>query len=178
MCTIAIEPLTKAAFARFGEVIELAGAERIAINQGFAERVNGLARIDVGSEGGSVNISLFTAKARPCPIAIELMERHPLGSQLFYPLQDRRWLVLVCDDPHDPRGYRAFAATGRQGVNYRRNVWHHPLLVTADDEQFLVVDRAGPGDNLEEARLDPQHLLYLAPQESNTSTTRTARARP
>ena len=83
--------------------------------------------------------------------------------------------MLVCDDPHDPHGYRAFAASGRQGVNYRRNVWHHPLLVYADDEQFIVVDRAGPGDNLEEAWLDAQHVLYLAPQESTTTT---ARARP
>jgi ureidoglycolate lyase len=175
MRTIAIEPLTKAAFAPFGEVVELAGAERITINQGFAERVNGLARIEVGAEGGSVNVSIFTARARPRPIAIALMERHPLGSQLFYPLQDRPWLVLMCDDPHDPQSYRAFAATGRQGVNYRRNVWHHPLLVHADDERFLVVDRAGPGGNLEEAWLDAERVLYLAPQES---TTRTARALP
>jgi ureidoglycolate lyase len=175
MRTIEVEPLTKAAFARFGEVVELAGAERIIINQGFAERVNGLAGIDAGAEGGSVNVSIFTARARPRPIAIELMERHPLGSQLFYPLQDTPWLVLVCDDPRDPQSYRAFAASGGQGVNYRRNVWHHPLLVHAGDERFLVVDRAGPGHNLEEAWLDAEHVLYLALQES---TTRTARALP
>ena len=175
MPTIAIEPLTPSAFADYGDVIAAAGATPVRINQGFAERIDDLARIDVLSEGGSVNISLFTARARPRPIAIALMERHPLGSQLFYPLQDRPWLVLVCDDPHDPHGYRAFEASGRQGVNYRRNVWHHPLLVYADDEQFIVVDRAGPGDNLEEARLDARHVLYLAPQESTTTT---ARARP
>ena len=28
--------------------------------------------------------------------------------------------------------------------------WHHPLLVLADASPFLVVDRGGPGDNLEE----------------------------
>jgi ureidoglycolate lyase len=172
MRTIAIEPLSKAAFARFGEVVELAGAERIAINQGFAERVNGLARIDVGAEGGSVNVSIFTARARPQPIAVSLMERHPLGSQLFYPLQDRPWLVLVCDDPHAPQTFRAFLATGRQGVNYRRNVWHHPLLVNGDGEQFIVVDRAGAGSNLEEIRLGAGQVLYLASQESNTTAAR------
>ena len=172
MRTIGIEPLTKAGFARFGEVVELAGAERIAINQGFAERVNGLARIDVGHEDGAVNVSIFTAKARPQPIAVTLMERHPLGSQLFYPLQDRPWLVLVCDDPHDPQSFCAFLATGRQGVNYRRNVWHHPLLVTSDGEQFMVIDRAGPGANLEELHLDAGHTLYLTPQESPTKAAR------
>ena len=161
---IAIEPLTKAAFARFGDVVELDGAQRIGINQGFAERVNGLARIDVGAEGGAVNVSLFTAKARPLPIAVKLMERHPLGSQLFYPLQDAPWLVLVCDDPRKPASYRGFAASGRQGVNYARNVWHHPLLVHADGERFLVLDRAGPGENLEEIWLDSDGVMYLAPQ--------------
>ena len=161
MRTIPLEPLTKAAFARFGEVVELDGAERIGINQGFAERVNGLARIDVAAADGSVNVSLFVARARPRPIAIKLMERHPLGSQLFYPLQDAPWLVVVCDEPRDPATYRAFAATGRQGVNYARNVWHHPLLVTADDHRFLVLDRAGPGDNLEEFWLDEQDIIHL-----------------
>jgi len=169
MRTIATEPLTKAGFARFGEVVEFSGAEPIAINQGFAERVNGLAQIDVGAEGGSVNISIFTARARPRPIAVTLMERHPLGSQLFYPLQDRPWLVLVCDDPHAAESYRAFAATGRQGVNYRRNVWHHPLLVLSDDQRFIVVDRAGPGSNLEEVHLGAGEALYLAAQESTTT---------
>ncbi len=151
---IKIEPLTKHAFADFGEVVETPGAAPIAINQGFAERVNGLARIDVASEGGIVNIALFEAKARPVPIAVALMERHPLGSQLFYPLQDKAWLVLVCADPRDAASYRAFRASGRQGVNYARNVWHHPLLVESDGERFIVVDRAGPGNNLDEVWLD------------------------
>jgi ureidoglycolate lyase len=162
MRTIPLEPLTKAAFARFGEVVELDGAERIGINQGFAERVNGLARIDVAAAGGGINVSLFIAKVRPHPIAIKLMERHPLGSQLFYPLQDAPWLVVVCAEPRDPASYRAFAATGRQGVNYARNVWHHPLLVTADDHRFMVLDRAGPGDNLEECWLDEKESIYVA----------------
>jgi ureidoglycolate lyase len=164
MRTLPIAPLTKAAFAPFGEVVELDGAARININYGFAERVNGLARIDVAAAGGGVNVSLFIAKTRPHPIAIKLMERHPLGSQLFYPGQDAPWLVVVCADPREPASYRAFAATGRQGVNYARNVWHHPLLVTADDHRFLVLDRAGPGDNLEECWLDAQDVIYLSPQ--------------
>jgi ureidoglycolate lyase len=161
MRTLPIAPLTRAAFAPFGEVVELDGGERIGINQGFAERVNGLARIDVAAESGSVNVSLFIARARPHPIAIELLERHPLGTQLFYPLQDAPWLVVVCGDPREPAGYRAFAATGRQGVNYARNVWHHPLLVTADDHRFMVLDRVGPGINLEEFWLEEQDIMHL-----------------
>ena len=153
-----LEPLTRAAFAPFGDVIDAEGAAPITINQGFAQRCDGQARIDVGSEGGAVNVSLFTAQPRPAPIEIALMERHPLGSQLFFPLQDKPWLVLVCDDPHQRDSYRAFRASGRQGVNYARNVWHHPLLVFDDGERFLVVDRGGSG-NLKEIWLDEELFL-------------------
>jgi ureidoglycolate lyase len=149
-----IQPLTKAAFAPFGEVIEIEGGERISINEGFAERFNNLADIDVGAQGGAVNVSLFTAVPRPLPIRIAMMERHPLGSQLFYPLQDRSWLVVVCENPRDRASFRAFEANGRQGVSYARGAWHFPLLVYDPGSRFLVVDRRGPGINLEEVRLE------------------------
>ncbi|HVI91390.1 MAG TPA: ureidoglycolate lyase [Dongiaceae bacterium] len=152
MTVLKIEPLTKGAFARYGEVIELEGAQHYGINQGFAERFHKLAEADTAAEGGSAIISIFVADPRPSPIRIELMERHPIGSQAFYPLQDRDWLVVVAEDPLTPQSLRAFRASGRQGVNYTRNVWHHPLLVLDPASRFLIVDRKGPGKNLEEFR--------------------------
>ena len=149
-----IAPLTKAGFAPFGEVIEMDGAQHYPINQGFAERFNDLASVEVEA----VNISIIVAKPRPKPIAITLMERHPLGSQIFYPLQDRPWLVVVCGDPKDATSFRAFSATGRQGINYARNTWHHPLLVLEAESRFLVVDRKGTGANLEEVSIDEIRL--------------------
>jgi ureidoglycolate lyase len=155
------EPLTKVAFAAFGDVVESDGHTPLDINQGFALRFDNLARIDVAAEGGQSKVSLFTANPRPQPLMINLMERHPLGSQLFYPLQDRPWMVLVCADPHDPSTYRTFAATGRQGINYHRNIWHFPLLVFDAGSQFIVVDRVGPGKNLEEVELEqPLSIAY------------------
>lgn len=155
-----IEPLTSEAFLPFGDVIEMSGAEIININQNFAQRFNDLAEIDVSEEGGSVNISLAAAMPRPQPVAIKMMERHPLGSQIFYPLQDEPWLVLVCNDPLDLESYRAFKATGQQGINYARNTWHHPLLVLKA-QRFFVVDRKGPGKNLEEAWLEKPFDLQV-----------------
>lgn len=149
-----IAPLTKAGFAPFGEVIDIDGAQHFPINQGFAERFNDLALVDAEA----VNISIVVANPRPRPIAIRLMERHPLGSQIFYPLQDRPWLVLVCGDPKKRTSFRAFSATGRQGINYARNTWHHPLLVLKAASRFLVVDRKGPGTNLEEVPIDEIRL--------------------
>lgn len=162
---IPLEPLTREAFAAFGDVVDIEGGVPITINQGYASRVNGLADIEVAGEGAIINVSLFTAKIRPQPVSIHMMERHPLGSQMFYPLQDRDWLVLVCGDPQVASSYRAFRATGRQGVNYARNVWHHPLLVLEDNARFMVVDRgdqsATPLNNLEEAWLDTARWLEL-----------------
>ena len=149
-----IAPLTKAGFAPFGDVIEIDGAQHYPINQGFAERFNDLASVDVEA----VNVSIVVANPRPKPIAITLMERHPLGSQIFYPLQDSPWLVLVCGDPKDSKSFRAFSATGRQGINYARNIWHHPLLVLEVESRFLVVDRKGPGANLEETQINEIRL--------------------
>jgi ureidoglycolate lyase len=156
---ITIEPLSKSAFASFGDVIEIEGARPFTINQGFAERFNDLAKVDVESEAGEVNISIVTATPRPRPIAIEVMERHPLGTQVFNPLMDQPWLVLVCADPKDAGSYRAFHATGCQGINYARNAWHHPLLVLDPGSRFLVIDRKGPGNNLEEMWLERALVL-------------------
>ena len=157
------EPLTRAAFAPFGDVIESEGKAHVTINQGFAERFSDLAHVDVATDGGTTHVSLVLGTPRPLPIEIRLMERHPLGSQIFFPLQDRPWLILVAEDVHDPSSYRAFAATGRQGINYARNVWHHPLLVLDAESRFLVIDRTGPGSNLEEVWLPDAAVFGLMP---------------
>jgi hypothetical protein len=49
MQTIDIEPLTKAAFAGFGDVVDKKGVEWIEISRGLARRVNEPARIDVAT---------------------------------------------------------------------------------------------------------------------------------
>ncbi len=153
------KPLTRAGFNPYGDVIDTDGVTPKWVNQGFAQRFNDLCKVDVAAGGGSVNVSLFAANPRPKPVAIKLMERHPLGSQAFVPMQNQAWLVLVCDDPMEFSSYHLFAATGRQGVNYSRNTWHHPLLVFDAASHFIIIDRKGPGNNLEEVWLkDTAHM--------------------
>ncbi len=148
-----IEPLTGEDFAPFGQVIETHGAKYHSINQGTTTRFNHLATVAPG-EGGQAIISIFRATSRPIPIAISMLERHPLGSQAFMPLCADDWLVVVSERP-EPCALRCFRATGSQGIQYAAGVWHHPLLVLAPTQDFLVVDRHGPGKNLEEITLDP-----------------------
>jgi ureidoglycolate lyase len=157
------EPLTRAAFGTFGDVIEIAGAHHYPINENTTERFHDLAYVDTGADGGHPLINVFRGQPRPRPIAIRLMERHPLGSQAFYPLQDRDYLVVVADprEKLTPQSLCAFRATGRQGVNYGRNVWHHPLLVLEPDSDFLVIDRGGVGENLEEVWFEASEKIFL-----------------
>jgi ureidoglycolate lyase len=149
------EPLTADAFAPFGSVIEASDAAvKLDINQGHALRYDRLADIDAADAGGTSAISLF--RARPlAELVLRVFERHPLGSQTFVPLSGRPYLVAVAPaGPFDAARIRLFHAEGHQGVHYLKGVWHHFLLVL-DESDFLVVDRAGPGDNCEEVGLAP-----------------------
>jgi ureidoglycolate lyase len=147
-----VEPLTRAAFAPFGEVIEAAAAtDRYAINSGTTERFHDLARIDASREDGRPVLSIFRAQPRQLPFTVTMLERHPLGSQAFVPLSRLPYLVVVAADPAaEPR---AFLARDGQGVNYHAGTWHHPLLALEAVSDFLVIDRAGPGNNCDEVEL-------------------------
>ncbi len=145
------EDLTKENFAPFGDVLEVDGAERLLINEGTTERFHALAALDVADENGAAILSIFRASVRPAPIRIAMMERHPLGSQAFFPLSDKPWLIVVSSaEKPAPENLKAFVAHGRQGVQYAKNTWHHPLLIIEPKQDFLIADRTGPGDNLEE----------------------------
>lgn len=146
-----VQPLTKAAFAPFGDVIETADAELRLINGGTTERYHDLAKVEVTGEQARVLVNIFRGQAFTTPIDIRMLERHPLGSQAFYPLQNRPFLVVVGEDEGGKPGNPvAFLAQGNQGVNYHRNVWHHPLISLEAISDFMVVDRGGEGNNLEE----------------------------
>jgi ureidoglycolate lyase len=150
-----IHPLTKSAFAPFGDVIELDPATVRHINGGNTERFHALASAEVAGEGARVIVNLFRGQPRSFPYEVGMMERHPLGSQSFSPLADRPFLVVVSEDEGGKPGRpKVFLASGGQGVHYRRNVWHHPLMALDEPSTFVVVDRDGPGNNLEEFFFD------------------------
>ena len=160
-------PLTQRGFAPFGEVIETAGAERRLINDGTTVRFHDLARVDVAAAGGFPLINVFRARPLALPLTIRLLEHHPLGSQAFIPLDTAPFLIVVAPAGVTPRPaqLRAFVTDGRQGVNYARGVWHHPVIAMTRETDFVVVDRGGPGDNLVERSFgaDGPPLVLEAP---------------
>lgn len=161
--TLEPQPLSRETFAPYGDVIDTNGAQHFAINAGFAERYHDLAKVDVTGASGRPLISIFRGKPRTLPMAINLMERHPLGSQAFFPLSSHPFLIVVGsgEDECPPATLRAFISKPGQGVNYARNVWHHPLIALHAECDFLIVDRGGPGDNLQEIHY-PDGLINLS----------------
>ena len=154
MKTLPIEPLTREAFAPFGDVIELEGAKQIPINLGTTIRYHDLANVDVGDAGGRTLVNLFRGQPRTLPFEVKMLERHPLGSQAFIPFDEKPYLVVVAPAGNlDPQGIRAFVTSGWQGVNYAKGVWHHPLIALGEVSDFIVVDRGGEGCNLHEQDL-------------------------
>lgn len=146
---IAAEPLTAEAFLPFGDVLEASGAPDRLINQGLCGRFHDRARLDFGD--GRAGISIFQAEPRRLPYDLEMLERHPLGSQAFLPMSQHPFLVIVAPDVDGRPGLpRAFLTAPGQGVNLLRNTWHGVLTPLHAPGLFAVVDRIGPGDNLEE----------------------------
>ena len=150
------EPLTRQEFAPFGDVIDCDGAASFPINEGTTDRFHDLAELDVVQSGGRPIVSIFRGRPRAYPLEITMMERHPISSQAFYPLENRPYIVVVAAADKKPlkSDLRVFLATGSQGVNYHRGVWHHPLLVLQSESDFLIVDRGGEGHNLDEVTLN------------------------
>jgi len=156
MSKVRIEPLTKEAFAPFGEVIEAAGSSWYPINAGTTERYHRLATVESAGPDPVIGISIFRGDGFQFPVNLSVLERHPIGSQAFFPVSGSDYLVVVAEggDRPDLATIRAFLAKPTQGVNYRSGTWHHPLLCLEREGDFLVVDRVDGVPNCDEVPLD------------------------
>ncbi|MCF2871882.1 ureidoglycolate lyase [Octadecabacter sp. G9-8] len=161
MTPIVPQPLTAAAFAPFGDVMDCSGDADMIINQGLCGRFHDRAKMEFGT--GQAGISLFNATPRAFPYALEMMERHPLGSQAFIPMTQHPFLVIVARDKDGAPGTpNAFMTSPGQGVNYHRNVWHGVLTPLHAPGLFAVVDRIGDGNNLQEYWFDTPRVVAPA----------------
>ena len=152
--TIHAQPLTSQAFAPFGDVLAATGAPDKIINQGLCGRFHDRAQLDFGPEGRA-GISIFNAEPRALPYRLDMVERHPEGSQAFLPLHEHPFLVIVAPDEGGVPGRPlAFVTDGTQGINLHRNTWHGVLTPLAAPGLFAVVDRIGQTPNLQEHWFD------------------------
>ena len=129
--------ITKENFSPFGDIISTKNVKPIDINAGYAKRYDNLANIDISNDQGNAIVSIFSASKRTFPMKIDMMEKHPLGSQAFI---------------------ESFIVPPGTGINYKLGIWHFPLIST-DNMNFLVVDRKGPGDNLIIENLEKEKII-------------------
>ena len=153
------KPITKENFSKFGDVITTKNIKPLEINNGYAKRFNDIAKIDTSNENGKTTISIFSALKRSFPMKIDMMEKHPLGSQAFIPMKETTFLTLVAPEGEKPdlEKIESFIVPKGIGINYKTGIWHFPLIST-EDMDFLVVDRKGLGDNLVIENLDNKDI--------------------
>ena len=130
------------------------------INNGYAQRFDGIANLDTKEQNGETTISIFSALKRNFPMKIDMMEKHPLGSQAFIPMKETTFLVLVAPKGEKPviEKIKSFIVPPGNGVNYKAGTWHFPLIST-EDMNFLVVDRKGLGNNLVIENLEEKKIV-------------------
>jgi len=141
--------ITRSNFAVYGNLISSDDINPMDINGGYAKRFDNLANIDTSKEEGKTIVSIFSALKRAFPMKIDMMEKHPLGSQAFIPMKETTFLSFVAPAGNEPEinKIQSFIIPPKMGINYRPGIWHFPLIST-EDTNFLVIDRKGSGENL------------------------------
>lgn len=153
-----VVPLTAGGFAAYGDVIAINGAPDKVINQGMCARYHDRAVLNFSD--GRPGLSLFDAQERHLPLSVDMMERHPEGSQAFIPVSHAQFLIVVADDDSGvPVRLRAFITEYEQSINLHRGVWHGVLTPIGAPGRFVVLDRIGSGANLEEHWFDTPYIV-------------------
>jgi ureidoglycolate lyase len=141
--------INRSNFATYGDLISTSDVNPININAGYAKRFDNLANLNTSKDGGQTIVSIFSALKRAFPMTVDMMEKHPLGTQAFIPMKDTIFLAFVAPPGNSPdiNKIQSFIVPPRTGINYKPGIWHFPLIST-EDTNFIVIDRKGKGENL------------------------------
>ena len=152
--------ITRENFTEFGDLISSEDINPIDINAGYAKRFDNLANINTSKDGGKTIVSIFSALKRNFPMKIDMMEKHPLGSQAFIPIKETTFLCFVAPQGESPEinKIQSFIIPPKTGINYKPGVWHFPLIST-ENTDFLVIDRKGSGENLVIHKFDKEKVV-------------------
>ena len=154
--------ITRENFSIYGDVISSDSIKPIDINAGYAKRFDNLAKINTSKDKGETIVSIFSALKRSFPMKIDMMEKHPLGSQAFVPMKETIFLSFVAPpgDVPEINKIQSFIIPPKMGINYKPGIWHFPLIST-ENMNFLVVDRKGAGDNLIIYKFEKENIVLV-----------------
>ena len=141
--------ISRSNFAEYGDLISTSNINPMDINEGYAKRFDNLANLNTLKDDGKTIVSIFSALKRAFPMKIDMMEKHPLGSQAFIPMKETTFLCFVAPPGEFPEinKIQSFIIPPQTGINYKPGIWHFPLIST-ENTNFLVIDRKGKGENL------------------------------
>ncbi len=147
-------------FAEFGDIISTNDIKPMDINAGYAKRFDNLANLNTLKDDGKTIVSIFSALKRTFPMKIDMMEKHPLGSQAFIPMKETTFLAFVAPQGKFPdiNKIQSFIIPPNTGINYKPGIWHFPLIST-EDINFLVIDRKGSGENLTIHKFEKEKII-------------------
>ena len=154
--------ITRENFTEFGDLISSEDINPIDINAGYAKRFDNLANINTSKDEGKTIVSIFSALKRSFPMKIDMMEKHPLGSQAFIPMKETTFIAFVApaNDKPEISKIESFIISPGMGINYKPGIWHFPLIST-ENMNFLVVDRKGAGDNLIIYKFEKENVVLV-----------------
>ena len=152
--------ITRENFAAYGNLISSDSIKPININAGYAKRFDNLAKINTSKDKGETIVSIFSALKRSFPMKIDMMEKHPLGSQAFVPMKETIFLSFVAPpgDAPEINKIQSFIIPPKMGINYKPGIWHFPLIST-EDTNFLVIDRKGNDENLTIHKFEKEEII-------------------
>ena len=153
------KPISKGNFSKFGDMITTKDLDPIEINNGYAKRYDNILNLNTSKNKGETTISIFSALKRTFPMKIDMMEKHPLGSQAFIPMKETTFLAFVAPkgDKLDLNKIESFIIPPGIGINFNPGTWHFPLIST-EVMNFLVVERKGLGNNLIIENLEKENI--------------------
>ena len=152
--------INKSNFSMYGDLISTNEVNPMNINAGYAKRFDNLADLNTSKDGGKTIVSIFSALKRTFPMTVDMMEKHPLGSQAFIPMKETTFLAFVAPAGESPEinKIQSFIIPPKMGINYKPGIWHFPLIST-EDTNFLVIDRKGKGQNLIIHNFDKEKII-------------------
>ena len=152
--------INRSNFAMYGDLISTSDIKPIDINAGYAKRFNNLANLNTSKDEGKTIVSIFSALKRTFPMKIDMMEKHPIGSQAFIPMKETTFICFVAPSGENPdiNKIQSFIVPPKTGINYKPGIWHFPLIST-EDTNFLVIDRDGKGENLIIHKFEKENIV-------------------
>lgn len=143
-----IKKISKENFSNYGELISINNNEPE--NAQTPQFHFDLARIEVLGNNSDARLNIIKTTKKNFPLKIDMMEMHPFSSQVFLPMSETDFIVLVApiDKKPDLDKIEVFKISKGDGINIKSSIWHFPLIST-QNAQFITIDKKDAKTNIE-----------------------------